>query len=1017
MPCTTTIGLWNVKGVHPTQNYKAKLPLLMEWAKTSGCPLVALTETHTTSDFNPFLNPFFLKYHSVATASADSKAAGVALVSLDPNLTVTRKVSGLQGRLLVAEVSGPSLGQPLLVAVVYAPDSSKGDPAMARFFNQCWPLIPKEVDLLLGDFNVTIRPQDSSRGFSRHPQPAAALKSLVDHLGLVDVAPEEASHTFKTFRHGSVFSTARLDRVYARLDSPWAPQHMATLDPMVSDHAPVRVSLLTNSQPKASPVWRLNMSSASPTLKLALSDLVEDLPESPTIKQWDAFKKQVKALSIQFQRAERKQAPSSRPEPTVEFLEAKLAADSKAARIPIDLARELPSSYLTSWVKGARARTVITQLRKAIADPPQTDQRAIMAILEEYWSSLFTLRPISPVGLQALLRVRSWNSLAKKVSQEELEAAIKKAKSSSSPGPDGLPYEFYKAFPALWPKMLSLFNHCYLDAIVPHSWKEALLRPLPKEGKDPSIVSNYRPIALMCTDYKLLAAILAARLQREVTASNYFTDHQTGFVAGKSIYSAIIKVASWSLDSNLTTSLLDFEKAYDRVQHAWLFTCLKSAGLPAVFINFLQAAFKGSTIMIIANGMLSARLKVSSGVRQGDPLSPLLFNFAIEPLLLSLAKKNIKVQGHADDTALAVTNTTQATTALELLGQYEQASGMLLNRSKSVVLAPSSSPVAKALGFSSKPYGDRYLGIHLTALQGISILPGTWETLKARLDSLSKLPLSTFGKMSILRSYIRPVVLFQLLVAPMEDIKEWMEAEKKFLSPNSSTPRAIVAEKRLHPLNWARLPPLVWEVDCRRISWALKHGPSLRTTPQELKHPWPMGLIHQGRRSPLFPMHLSLVRRASLLEIPVVDIYGQGPTLKVNIFHPLIWDNPPPVKTTLQEKLLALPLVLTRTQEKWTKDFGTDWRKLWTAFPRFTKKLRSPVASFLWRLLNVNIPWPSHQHCPLCNSQEKSSAHHLFLDCPALQGAYTTQPLVTLLPLPIGPTVWKEGLIFYIQLP
>jgi len=140
----------------------------------------------------------------------------------------------------------------------------------------------------------------------------------------------------------------------------------------------------------------------------------------------------------------------------------------------------------------------------------------------------------------------------------------------------------------------------------------------------------------MCTDYKPLASVLAERLQVEVVAKDYFPSHQTGFVRGRSIYEPILKVASWACADKGSVCLLDFEKAYDRVQHQWLFDCLQAAGLPRVFISFLQAAFHGASIQVVANGKLSKRLKVTSGVRQGDPLSPLLFNFAIEPLLLSL---------------------------------------------------------------------------------------------------------------------------------------------------------------------------------------------------------------------------------------------------------------------------------------------------------------------------------------------------------------------------------------------
>jgi len=67
----------------------------------------------------------------------------------------------------------------------------------------------------------------------------------------------------------------------------------------------------------------------------------------------------------------------------------------------------------------------------------------------------------------------------------------------------------------------------------------------------------------------------------------------------------------------------------------------------------------------------------------------------------------VKVQGHADDTALGITTSSQAVYASKTLTGYEEASGMLLNRSKSVVLADPLSWLAKAMGFKAAPEGDK----------------------------------------------------------------------------------------------------------------------------------------------------------------------------------------------------------------------------------------------------------------------------------------------------------------------
>ena len=153
--------------------------------------LLALTETHITPTHNPLNTPSFLHTHSSAWTEFSTKSAGVALISLLPSLSIKAHFTGLASRLLVADISGPSLPRPLCVAVVYAPDSGKGDSKMAKFLNACHSLIPPDVDMLLGDFNLTLRPEDTT-STSPHPLPRAALTSLLDKLSLVDPAYEGA---------------------------------------------------------------------------------------------------------------------------------------------------------------------------------------------------------------------------------------------------------------------------------------------------------------------------------------------------------------------------------------------------------------------------------------------------------------------------------------------------------------------------------------------------------------------------------------------------------------------------------------------------------------------------------------------------------------------------------------------------------------------------------------------------------------------------------------------------------
>jgi exonuclease III len=993
MATEATIGLLNVRGVHPTTHKGNKLPLAMKWAQTTGCTLLALTETHTSLDANPFTTPSFTHHYQVAHASAPSKVSGVALISLRKDISLTTKLEALEGRLLVVEVAGPVFPTPLTLALVYAPDSSKGEACREKFWNRCTPLIPSNTDLLLGDFNVTLRPEDSS-SLSKPKKSARACETLLAGKALVDVAHENAPHTFFGSR-GALHYSARLDRAYAPLHSQWAPHLIPTADPQISDHHPIRVGLRVNLPPRP-PVWRLRPENITPILRDMVEASIEELPDIPTVREWTAFKNRIKTMA-------RSQQPLQKGKTDVqlspEALRQKLEQDAVLARVPIDVARELPGPLLSAWVKGHRAKALITQLGTGNA-PPSSDQKEIMGLLEEYWGSLFTYRPVSSSNMARALSQCRWPSLSKTITLEEVTKALAKPKPGSSPGPDGLPYEFYRAFPSLLPKLTALLNHCYQDAQIPLSWKQALLHPLPKEGKDPTVVSNYRPIALMCTDYKLLASVLADRLQAEAFKKEYFPAHQTGFVRGRSIYEPIIRVSSWACNNKGSVCLLDFEKAYDRVQHQWLFDCLRAAGIPQIFISFLQAAFQGACIQVVANGKLSRKLKVTSGVRQGDPLSPILFNFAIEPLLLSLEKGKVKVQGHADDTALGIDTQEQAAYASITLTNYEKASGMLLNRSKSVVLAEASSWITKALGFKAAPTGDRYLGLHIAPNGVISLLPATWEAAKGRLHTMARIPTSLFGKMTLLRAYVRSALLFQLVLARFEEIQEWQDLENRFLNSKdtklSDSTRFIVASARIHILNWGRLPPITWEIDRRRLGFLASRG-------QHLEGKWSWlsvfpAEVTEGSSflyTPFDALRVSLSRQAKALGVEEQKTRWTT-RLLIPATSPLQAEDKQGTLAQLTEFALQKPLILTPTQQKWALQFNTDWPALWTMVNEMTKRVRSPIAAFIWRLLNVCLSWASHEECPLCRSP-KASPTHLFLDCPGTTDLYSPRPLEVLL--------------------
>ena len=142
---------------------------------------------------------------------------------------------------------------------------------------------------------------------------------------------------------------------------------------------------------------------------------------------------------------------------------------AKIARISLNMAKELSGLILSTWIKGARLRSTIRELRKSTVQQPETDPRIILYILEQFYSQLYNVRVIFPELSIDKLLTANFSKMEAPISQKEIDTVLSKCKRHSSPGPDRIPSEFYKTFPELLPLLNRVFNHYYFKGVVPHS--------------------------------------------------------------------------------------------------------------------------------------------------------------------------------------------------------------------------------------------------------------------------------------------------------------------------------------------------------------------------------------------------------------------------------------------------------------------------------------------------------------------------------------------------------------------
>ena len=117
------------------------------------------------------------------------------------------------------------------------------------------------------------------------------------------------------------------------------------------------------------------------------------------------------------------------------------------------------------------------------------------------------------------------------ISKDECFMAIKSMKRNKSPGLDGINIEFYEHFWSLLGGLLvDVFNESFENGILPNSQRSAVLSLIFKKD-DTEDISNYRPISLTNVDYRILAFVLARRLQRVI--DSILSHDQTAYVRNR----------------------------------------------------------------------------------------------------------------------------------------------------------------------------------------------------------------------------------------------------------------------------------------------------------------------------------------------------------------------------------------------------------------------------------------------------------------------------------------------------
>ena len=426
-------------------------------------------------------------------------------------------------------------------------------------------------------------------------------------------------------------------------------------------------------------------------------------------------------------------AASSPPVPSPD-IPALLSARIKARRSAIlKKMKRIESAHSSEWFnltsnkevdeRGSRASISVDGLRLPGSDTASTNLKEMADIARSYFVELHTLEPSSGLRSDAqisLLRdvsdsyasIPSPEHTTGPFSHDEFRALSTKMP-NTAPGPDGIQYSFWKSLssrvknriksgvdvPDFRDVFLSLTDDLRLHGTDRSHFKDANISLFYKKG-DPTLAANYRPISSMNTDCKMYTNLVNSRLQPWACAKIH--PDQKGFIPYRYITehtrlaTAVAHMASTTNTNGYILSL-DQAKAYDRVDQSWLIRVLHAMGIEADLVSMIADIVNNCRSRVRINGGYSRLFSLRRGVRQGDPLSCLLFNFAIEPLAMRLRRiisgfripnlPPIRLIMYADDTNLFLSTSDDVSSVKAGLDVASFAIGSKFNHEKSIVKA------------------------------------------------------------------------------------------------------------------------------------------------------------------------------------------------------------------------------------------------------------------------------------------------------------------------------------------
>lgn len=652
--------------------------------------------------------------------NVDNTNRGTA-IALKPHIRFSHVERSLDSRLIALKIHDS-----VTLVNIYAPSGSQHRVQREEFFNTTLSYYLRqkaEFCVIGGDFNAVVHAKDAT-GESNY---SLTLKNTTQQLRLVDVwdslHPGRTQYTYVTHN-----SASRIDRVYVSSNLVSQLRESATHVCSFTNHKAltVRLCLPYLGREKGRGYWsirphvltrenmdefqhkwdywtrlRRNYSSWMNWWVELAKPKIKSFFRWKTSQKYAFFNNEQQRLYVQLREAYDQLYGNPSILSTINLIKGKML---RLQRQFTELFMFINETYvsgepLSSFQLGERQKKKTAITRLELPDRVLENSEEIEEHTFHYFRNLYAEqehlrtddfhcgRRIPPDSI-------SNASCMNEITTGEIFSAIKASASRKSPGPDGIPKEFYvEAFDIIHCQLNLIMNEA-LRGNCPEKFVEGVIVLAKKKGTG-NTFKSFRPISLLNFDFKLLSRMLKLRLDNIFREHSLINNSQKCSNGNRTIFQATLSIKDKlaCLRANKRKGKLisfDLDHAFDRVDRRFLFRTMISLGFKPEFVELLSKIGSQSYSRMLINGHLSPAFHIQRSVRQGDPLSMHLFVLYLFPLLSRLEQllngPDDLLVAYADDVTLISTSPNKIERAKRLFDDFGECSGALLNLNKTVSL-------------------------------------------------------------------------------------------------------------------------------------------------------------------------------------------------------------------------------------------------------------------------------------------------------------------------------------------